>query len=333
MAKLVDVESLKSFGSVAFSPAVPNDIPGIELDIDSLGIGPDIDDARLRFDLAEIDIDWEPEIGTLWAFMTPSDRPNYNLGMLRDSLRCMDATRARFGTAPSALRYMVVGSRFPNIFNLGGDLENFARWAEERNERALLDYGYLCVDLVHRVWTSNDMPMINIALVQGDAYGGGLESMLCFDVVIAERHARFCLPEIKFGLFPGMGAFSLLSRKVGHQQAERMIRGGLTYSAEELQAMGLIALVVDQGEGEAATRDYIKGLDSRHRGHLGIFQAARRVSPLSIAELREIVEIWVDNAMALSETDLRMMKRIAQSQSRITRSAGLLQASAAETPG
>lgn len=292
-----------------------------------IGLNPTAEPADIGrvklFDLGQLDVDWEESAGILWAFMTPEDRPNYGMAMLRDSLRCLDGVRERFGYADSPLRYMVVGSRFPGVFNLGGDLENFAKWAEAGERKALLDYGYLCVELIHRVWTSNHMPMINIALVQGDAFGGGLESMLCFDIVVAERQARFCLPEIKFGLFPGMGAYSLLARKVGRVQAEKMIRGGRTYTAEEFHDMGLVTVLADDGQGEAAVRDYLASIGPRHTGHLGVFEAGRRVSPLTLEELRDIVELWADTAIALPASSLRMMRKIARAQSRITTSAGL----------
>jgi DSF synthase len=295
----------------------PSDVIGLSRSTQPVGIG------RVKlFDLGQLDVDWEESTGILWAFMTPEDRPNYSMAMLRDSMRCLDGVRERFGYVGSPLRYMVVGSRFPGIFNLGGDLENFATWAEAGDRRALLDYGYLCVELIHRVWTSNHMPMINIALVQGDAFGGGMESMLCFDIIVAERQARFCLPEIKFGLYPGMGAYSLLTRKVGQVQAEKMIRGGRTYTAEEFYDMGLVTVLADKGQGEAALRDYVASIGPRHVGHLGVFEVGRRISPLTMDELRDIVELWADTALALPSSSIRMMRKIARAQSQITTSAG-----------
>src|SRR3546814_2073117 len=82
--------------------------------------------------------------------------------------------------------------------------------------------------------------------------GGGFEALMTFDVVVAERQARFGLPEILFGLFPGMGAYSILARRIGHVHAERMILGGKVYSAEEMYDMGLVHVIAETGEGEQA---------------------------------------------------------------------------------
>ena len=271
------------------------------------------------FDLGQIDVSWDAELGTLWAFITPDDRPNYNLPLLRDTMAWQVETKKLFDQTHSPLRYMVLGSRFPGVFNLGGDLEMFAACIERQDHETLRQYSHLCVEIVDRVWHNSDMPVVNIGLAQGDALGGGLEALMCFDVIIAERQARFGLPEVLFGLFPGMGAYSILARRLGHTAAERMILGGKIYSAEEMYEMGIVTVLAEEGEGEAATRDYILRNQDRHAGHVGVFQAGRRVNPMTLSELRAIVDGWVDTALKLTEKDLRMMRRLAAAQTRLHR--------------
>ena len=271
------------------------------------------------FDLGQIDVQWEPEVGTLWAFITPLDRPNYNLGLLRDTMAWQMEAKKVFGAGDGNLKYMVLGSRFPGVFNLGGDLEMFARCIESQDREALRQYSHLCVDIVDRVWHCNDMPVVNIALAQGDALGGGFEALMCFDVIIAERQARFGLPEVLFGLFPGMGAYSILARRLGHAVAERMILSGKVYTAEEMHEMGIVTVLADPGQGEEVARDYIQSNMDRHAGHVGVYRAGRRVEPLDLSELRDIVDGWVDTAMKLTDKDLKMMRRLAAAQTRLHR--------------
>jgi DSF synthase len=266
-----------------------------------------------------MEVRWDEPAGALWAFITPQDRPNYNLGLLKDTMHWQEETRRLFGTEPSALKYMVLGSRFPGVFNLGGDLEMFADCIEQRDRETLLTYSYLCVDIVDRVWNCNDMPVVNIALAQGDALGGGFEALLCFDVIVAERQARFGLPEILFGLFPGMGAYSILARRMGHAAAEKMILDGKVYSAEEMHAMGIVTVLAEPGQGEIAVRNYIEANRERHTGHVGVYRSGRRVNPMDLIELREIVETWVETAMALSPKDLKLMRRLSAAQTRLHR--------------
>ena len=111
------------------------------------------------------------------------------------------------------LRYLVLGSRVPGVFSLGGDLHFFAPdpRAGPRGARRLR---LSCVRILHRNLLAA-LPVVTIGLVQGDALGGGFESLLSFDVIVAEKGAKFGLPENLFGLFPGMGAYSLLGASSG----------------------------------------------------------------------------------------------------------------------
>jgi DSF synthase len=269
------------------------------------------------FDLGQIDVRWDADLGTLWGFITAQDRPNYNLPLLRDTMTWQMETKRLFDRPETPLRYMVLGSRFPGIFNLGGDLEMFASCIERQDRETLRHYSHLCIEIVDRVWHCNDMSVVNIGLAQGDALGGGFEALMCFDVIIAERQARFGLPEVLFGLFPGMGAYSILTRKMGASAAERMILGGKVYSAEEMYDMGIVSVLADEGRGEEATRAYIESNRTRHAGHVGVYKAGRRANPLDLAELRDIVDIWVETALKLTDKDLRMMRRLAAAQTRL----------------
>lgn len=269
------------------------------------------------FDLGQIDVRWDPELSTLWAFMTPLERPNSNLSLIRDTMAWQQESRRVFEDKGGMLKFMVLGSRFPGVFNLGGDLEMFAECIQRRDRETLLRYGIACCEIVDRIWHCNDMNILNIGLAQGDALGGGLEALMCFDVIIAERQARFGLPEVLFGLFPGMGAYSILSRRVGPVLARQMITDGRVYSAEEMFEMGIVTQVVEQGEGEAATAAWIKDHQAHHAGYVGINRAGRRVNPMTLDELTDIVTTWTDTALALSDRDLRMMRRLAAAQTRL----------------
>jgi DSF synthase len=269
------------------------------------------------FDLGQIDVSWDEQAATLWAFMTPATRPNYSMPMLRDIRLWQTETQRLFDDGVLPLKYMVLGSRFPGVFNLGGDLEMFAACIERGDLPGLIKYGHACIDVVHRAWRNADMPVVSIALAQGDALGGGFEALLCFDIVVAERSARFGLPEMLFGLFPGMGAYSILARKLGHRMAERMILSGKVYTAEEMFDMGVVTILVEDGEGEDAVRRYIADNQKRHAGHVGVFEAGRRVDPLDYTELKDIVENWASTALKLDPKDVRMMRRLASAQTRL----------------
>ncbi len=273
------------------------------------------------FDLGQLDVRWDEERQTLWTFMTPHGRPSFNVSMLRDFDMWQSEISRLFGTERE-LRYLVLGSRFPGVWNFGGDLNLFAKYIRAGDRQSLVDYGQRCVSILHQNMNRLGLPMVTIGLVQGQALGGGFEALLSFNVLIAERSAKFGLPEIAFGLFPGMGAHAFLARRLGFAKAEEMILSGRTYTAEEMAELGLVHQLVEDGEGEAAVKDYIRQNDRRHAGNSAVYAASNEVLPLSLEELNRIVEIWADTALKLEEKDLRLMERLVAAQSKLSEKLG-----------
>jgi len=254
-----------------------------------------------------------------WCYMHAAPRPCFTSQLLEDLNSWCGYMHEQ--AASLGLRYHVIASSVPGIFNLGGDLDLFRRLAEIGDRAGLLKYGTRCIDALYANIVSFDSPVTTISLVQGQALGGGFETALSSDVVIAEKGARLGFPEILFNLFPGMGAYSLLSRKLDPKRAERMILAGKLYTAEELYDMGLVDVLADVGEGEMAVYDYIKRENRARNG----FRAVRRVrdanNPITYDELMQTLEIWVDTAMQLEKRDLKMMDRLVSRQQQVAANA------------
>jgi len=249
--------------------------------------------------------------------MRPHNRPSYNPEFLTDFQAWQHGIAHMFAGREEDLRYLVLGSRWPGVYNLGGDLSLFSRKIRDRDREALVEYGRICVRILHRNLNCLDLPVITIGLAQGDALGGGFESLLSFNVIIAERTAKFGFPESLFGLFPGMGAYSLVARRVGTAKAEEMILSGRSYSAEEMHELGLVQILAEPGEGIEATRTYIQKQKWRRNGSRAVYLAGRQVAPLSLDELERIVEIWADTCLQLGERDLKVMERLVAAQDRL----------------
>ncbi|MDO9412543.1 MAG: crotonase/enoyl-CoA hydratase family protein [Pseudolabrys sp.] len=274
-------------------------------------------DAKQLFDLEQLEVSWDETTGALWTFMRPRGRPSYNLGLLDDMHAGQRGVTAMFADRPNDLRYLIVGSRTPGVFNLGGDLDYFLAKIRERNRHALIAYGESCVRVLHKNINTLGLPMITIGLAQGDAFGGGFETLLSFNVIIAERNAKFGFPESLFGLFPGMGAYTLLSRRIGAAFAEEMMLSGRTYTAEEMVDAGLVHIVAEPGQGIEAVREYMEKHKRRHAGARGVYRAGREVNPVTLGELDRIVAIWADSCLELTERDLKMMQRLVNAQDKL----------------
>ncbi|WP_176377079.1 enoyl-CoA hydratase-related protein, partial [Escherichia coli] len=100
------------------------------------------------------------------------------------------------------------------------------------------------------------------ALVEGKCFGGGFEAVLACDYLIASESALFSFPEIKLGIFPGMGAASVMSRVLNKGDYQRIFLSGEMFSAQQLFDMGLVSQLVPDGQGEAVLRQFLKRMNS-----------------------------------------------------------------------
>jgi DSF synthase len=267
----------------------------------------------------QIEVQFDPEHAVAWTYMNPSGAPCFNLDMLNE-LRAHEGViescggRVLYEGELHQIHYIVIGSRIESIFSLGGNLAWVVPLIKSRDRGTLMHYAKLCVDNMYARICNYHSPMITISLVQGEALGGGFETALASNVIIAERHSRMGLPEILFNLFPGMGAYSLLGRRVGMKRAEEMIFSGRIYTAAELHEMGVVDIVAEDGAGEAAVYDYIGRNARRRNGMQAVFNCRQHFSPVSYDELLNITNIWVDAAMRLEDRDLKLMSRLGRSQ-------------------
>lgn len=271
-------------------------------------------------DFRHLACEMDESIGTLWCSMTDGERPSYTPGLLAD-MACVQTAvrnglRMQAPGSSQAVRTLVIGSSIPGIYNLGGDLPLFAAAIRQQDRAALTRYAHSCVDTVFNNSDGYGGGVTTIALVQGQALGGGFEAVLSCHVIVAERSARFGLPEVLFNLFPGMGAYSFLSRRLTPVAAERMILSGKIYSAVELYEMGLVDVLVDDGCGVAAVRKHIVETERRTNSRKALRAVRDVVHPVTREELLNVTEIWVETALALSETDLRHMQLLVRAQAR-----------------
>lgn len=227
------------------------------------------------------------------------------------------ATRLREGGLDGdALPHVVLASDNPGVFNLGGDLELFCRLIRAGDRAALLDYARRCVRGVHAFHAGLDVGAHTIALVQGDALGGGFEAALSCHTIVAEEGVLMGLPEVLFDLFPGMGAYSFLCQRVPPKLAEKIMLEGNVYPAEEMYRLGLVDVLARRGEGAQAVEEVIR--DSRRIPHArAAMQRVRELAqPVTLAEMMAITEVWVDTALRLGEKSLRTMERLVRAQYR-----------------
>lgn len=272
---------------------------------------------------SQYETEFEPATGTVWGYFNPRNgAPCYSLGLLKDILEHDQALVRNGGKVEvegtqHEVSHYVTASRISGIFNVGGDLALFAMLIKAGDRAALEQYAKLCIDNIYpRTQAFFSPALTKITLVQGDALGGGFECALAADVIVAEESAQMGLPEILFNLFPGMGAYSLLARRIGMRAAEEFILSGKVLPASELHKMGIVDVVATDGQGETAVRNWIAKNARRRNGLQALHRARQFIHPVTREELDGIVGLWVDAALRLGERDLRMMNRLVRAQMR-----------------
>ena len=263
-----------------------------------------------------------PEQKAVWLYCNSQPQPCYTLTLLQELDEFQSILKQRGGKLPHEgklvdIEYSVGTSRH-SVFSFGGDLEHFIKCIESRDCEGLRAYAKASINAVYFNNTGREVNLTTISLVHGNALGGGFEAVLSGNVIIAERQAELGFPEVLFNLFPGMGAYNLLAQRVSNSMVEKIILSGRLYSAEELYDLGIVDVLVEEGEGEVAVSSYIRSNRNRQNSLRAIRKVSDCVNPLNYQKLIDIGDIWVETAMNLSEKEIRVMSRLANSQKKFS---------------
>ncbi len=269
----------------------------------------------------QIRIEIEPEQGIVWMYLNPHPRPCFNANLIAEVEHLRTMLDFYKGKLPHkgdlvTINYHVMDSLTPGIFNFGGDLSKFLEYINNKDEEGMYRYGKYCIDGIYPIMTSFGLPITTMSLVRGDALGGGCEVALSSSIVVAEKNAQMGFPEILFNLFPGMGGYHLLKRRLTRSQAEEMLLNGRVYSAEEMFEIGVIDVVAENGEGRTAIYAKINECEKHRNGRTALQRVMARAEPVDYDELLDVCKIWVQAAMQLTEKDLRLMSRLVRAQNR-----------------
>lgn len=260
-------------------------------------------------DFKQIDFAYDHELQTASIIFDPIGRPCFNMELLEE----LEASQQLLKNNNLNPTHLLVMSNIKGVFSFGGDLRLFTRLVRSQDQLGLSRYMKLCIDVL--MSTSYLYQLEKIAVVQGIAFGGGFEAALSCSTIIAERSAQFGFPERLFNLFPGMGAYSFLIRRVSPAIAKRIIScTERKYTAQQMYDMGIVDMVVEDGAGREAALNYV----AERKRYENAYNAIREITDIyhkvDYDELYKIGEKWVKTALQLGERDLRKMEIFAKGQ-------------------
>jgi len=265
-----------------------------------------------------ITVEYKPETESIWIFLKPLGRYCINFELLSEAIEIQEEIKRYFlhhhMRPENNVKYIISASKSPGVYSYGGDLNLFSKLIEEKNIDHLTKYAEACIKLVYNNATNIQLPVTTVSLVQGTALGGGFEGALSGSILIAEEGSKMGFPEIRFNLFPGMGAYSFVARKAGVKIADEVICSGQIYKPEYLQEKGVVDLIAKTGKGIETTNKFIKKHSRSFNGRQAILDAKQRFQPICFNELMDITKIWVDAAMRLTPKDIKMMQKLVSMQ-------------------
>src|SRR5438105_9961545 len=186
---------------------------------------------------------------------------------------------------------LIVHSTLKAGFSAGADLRELFQRGQEMKKGAALRGVREFLERIHSVMNALDAaPLTTIAAVHGVTFGGGFELALVCDIILADRMARFCFPELRLGRIPGFGGIPRLKRDLGNAIVRDLLLTGRSFNATKAQQVGLVSQMVAEGEllkVARATALQLKKFDQRNA-----MAAKEFIKPIPYDELRREIDIF-----------------------------------------
>lgn len=220
------------------------------------------------------------------------DRPPANeigLAMLEDLERFVSSLPSLESKASALILY----SEQKAGFSAGADLRELYAQARKMDASSASKGVREFLERIHAVLNRLDTsPLTTIAAVHRVCFGGGFELALTCDLIIADKMARFCFPELRLGLIPGFGGIPRLKRDVGNTVVRDLLLTGRSINATKALAAGLVSQVAAEGEALRLARSTAAQTTKFDRATAAA--AKRFIKPLPAEELHSEIDIFCD---------------------------------------
>jgi enoyl-CoA hydratase/carnithine racemase len=233
-------------------------------------------------------LSWEMKDGVLELALHQAPCNEIGTQMLDDLERFVAALEAA-GSANALIIY----SSQPAGFSAGADLRELYAAAVSRSAEERVEGVREFLERIHGVMNKIDAsPLTTIAAVHGVVFGGGFELALACDLIVADKMARFCFPELRLGLIPGFGGIPRLKRDVGNAVVRDLLLTGRSINASKALAVGLVSQLSAEGEALHLARSTAAQVSKFDRTTSAA--AKRFLKPVPRDELRMEIELFCE---------------------------------------
>ena len=188
---------------------------------------------------------------------------------------------------------LILYSKLACGFCAGADLRELYQRSQELQKKDAIAGVRDFLERIHHVMNTLDASRLpTIAAVHGIVFGGGFELALTCDLILADKTARFCFPELRLGLIPGFGGIPRLKRDLENAVVRDLLLTGRSFNANKAQQSGLVSQVVGEGEALRIARVTAAQMGKFDRNTAAA--AKKFIKPIPYDELRREIEIFCE---------------------------------------
>jgi enoyl-CoA hydratase/carnithine racemase len=188
---------------------------------------------------------------------------------------------------------LIIHSSMKAGFSAGADLRELFEESQKVSKTEAVIGVREFLQRIHRVLNAIDTsPLTTIAAVHGVTFGGGFELALACDLIIADKMARFCFPELRLGLIPGFGGIPRLKRDLGNAVVRDLLLTGRSFNATKAQSIGLVSQLAAEGEALRLARSTATQLGKFDRQTASA--AKKFIKPIPYDELNQEIDLFCD---------------------------------------
>lgn len=234
-------------------------------------------------------ISWRVADGVIELALDSAPANEIGLAMLEDLERFASSLPALESKASALIIY----SERKAGFSAGADLREVYTQAQKMKMSSAVQGVRGFLERIHAVLNRIDSsPLTTIAAVHGVCFGGGFELALTCDLIIADKMARFCFPELRLGLIPGFGGIPRLKRDIGNAVVRDLLLTGRSINATKALSVGLASQVAAEGEALRLARATAAQVTKFDRGTSAA--AKRFIKPIPVDELRHEIDVFCE---------------------------------------
>ena len=269
-------------------------------------------------DRKQVTVRYDAATEAIWTYANPEECPCFNLEFFQEFHEVQQDVIAYFKAYDMKpkipIKFFVYASQVPGVYGYGGALNGLVKAFKEKDRENLEACSKVAIKNMFLNTHNLHLPLQTIAFIEGDALGGAFQAALSFNAIIAEEQSQFGLQQIRFNMCPGIGLYSFLARKVGMNNADKIILHSRMYTAQEIHEMGAITEIAREGEGKKVVDRYMKQYRRSFKVLQTLHAAKFRYAPFEFKELEDMAALWVDSMLNLGDEDIAKLEKIAESQ-------------------